>query len=261
MLSVSCGPSIRATHSGKSARGQAKDGVAKVGKMRVLRSVGFLLLLFVLLAVPIKSFAQFSLRITVAPPELVVYAQPVCPQEGYIWTPGYWAYGEEGYFWVPGTWVEPPTVGYLWTPGYWGWGDGVYAWNDGYWGSEVGFYGGVNYGFGYGGSGYDGGYWRGGQFSYNTYVNNVGRGGNRSNGGPGQERDEGVVAYASGDDEVGRFRGHGGDAVETATGQGEAAAGDTGVDQAGRELGAPGGVSDGDSGGEWEVVRTARRDP
>jgi hypothetical protein len=55
--------------------------------MRILRSIGFLLILFVLLAVPVKSFAQFSLRITVAPPELVVYTQPVCP-------PGYWAYGE-----------------------------------------------------------------------------------------------------------------------------------------------------------------------
>ena len=69
--------------------------------MRILRSISFLLLLFLLLAVPLKSFAQVSLRITVAPPELVVYAQPVCPQEGYLWTPGYWAYGEEGYFWVP----------------------------------------------------------------------------------------------------------------------------------------------------------------
>ena len=149
--------------------------------MRILRSIGLLLLLVVLLAVPIKSFAQFSLRINIAPPELVVYEQPVCPQEGYLWTPGYWAYGDEGYFWVPGTWVEPPIEGDLWTPGYWGWGDGVYSWNDGYWGSEVGFYGGVNYGFGYGGAGYDGGYWRGGQFSYNTYVNNVGARGNFHN--------------------------------------------------------------------------------
>src|ERR1700689_3029072 len=130
-------------------------------KMRPLRSICFLALLFVMLAVPAKSFAQIGVSITIAPPELVVYTQPVCPQEGYLWTPGYWAYGDAGYFWVPGTWVEPPTVGYLWTPGYWGWGDGVYAWNDGYWGSEVGFYGGVNYGFGYGGVGYQGGRWQG----------------------------------------------------------------------------------------------------
>src|ERR1700689_1940375 len=144
--------------------------------MRTLRSIRFLFLALVILAVPAASHAQFSASITGAPPELVVYAQPACPEEGFLWTPGYWGYGDEGYFWVPGTWVEPPTVGFLWTPGYWGWGGGGYAWNEGYWGSEVGFYGGVNYGFGYGGSGYEGGYWRNNQFSYNTYVNNVGGG-------------------------------------------------------------------------------------
>jgi hypothetical protein len=149
--------------------------------MRTLRSMGFLVLFFALLALPMKSFAQFSLRVTIAPPELVVYTQPVCPQEGYLWTPGYWAYSSEGYFWVPGTWVEPPTVGDLWTPGYWGWDNGAYLWNEGYWGTEVGFYGGVNYGFGYGGEGYQGGQWRNNQFSYNIYVSNVGPRGNFHN--------------------------------------------------------------------------------
>ncbi len=142
--------------------------------MRTLRSIRYFLLALVILAVPAVSRAQFSASITVAPPELVVYQQPICPQEGYLWTPGYWAYGDEGYFWVPGTWVEPPTVGYLWTPGYWGWNDGAYAWSGGYWGPQVGFYGGVNYGYGYGGNGYEGGYWRDNQFSYNTSVNNFG---------------------------------------------------------------------------------------
>ena len=142
--------------------------------MRILRSLQYFFLALMILAVPATSHAQFSAQITIAPPELVTYAQPICPQEGYLWTPGYWAYGDEGYFWVPGTWVEPPTVGYLWTPGYWGWGNGAYAWNGGYWGPQVGFYGGVNYGYGYGGSGYEGGYWRNNQFRYNTYVNNVG---------------------------------------------------------------------------------------
>src|SRR5580704_1287708 len=142
--------------------------------MRTLRSIQYLLLALVILAVPATSPAQFSASITIAPPELVVYTQPICPQEGYLWTPGYWAYGEEGYFWVPGTWVEPPSEGLLWTPGYWGWNNGLYAWNGGYWGNEVGFYGGVNYGFGYGGSGYQGGYWRNNRFSYNQSVNNFG---------------------------------------------------------------------------------------
>jgi hypothetical protein len=37
----------------------------------------------------------------------------------------------------------------------------------------VGFYGGINYGFGYVGEGYEGGYWHGRQFFYNRTVNNV----------------------------------------------------------------------------------------
>jgi hypothetical protein len=116
-----------------------------------------------------------GISITVAPPALPVYDQPPLPAVGYIWTPGYWAWGDDSdYYWVPGTWVRPPTVGLLWTPGYWGWHDGIYGWNTGYWGPHVGFYGGINYGFGYGGVGFGGGVWRGGVFSYNTTVNNFG---------------------------------------------------------------------------------------
>jgi hypothetical protein len=116
-----------------------------------------------------------GISITVAPPALPVYDQPPLPAVGYIWTPGYWAWGDDSdYYWVPGTWVRPPTVGLLWTPGYWGWHDGIYGWNTGYWGPRVGFYGGINYGFGYGGVGFGGGVWRGGVFSYNTTVNNFG---------------------------------------------------------------------------------------
>jgi hypothetical protein len=61
----------------------------------------------------------------------------------------------------------------LWTPGYWAWGNGGYIWNAGYWGPQVGFYGGIVYGFGYTGVGYQGGYWNHGQFYYNRSVNNV----------------------------------------------------------------------------------------
>ncbi len=107
------------------------------------------------------------------PPPLPDYEQPPCPEDGYLWTPGYWNYGAGGYYWVPGTWVQPPTVGFLWTPGYWGFAGGVYGFHAGYWGPHVGFYGGVNYGFGYGGVGFRGGRWEGGRFAYNTAVNNV----------------------------------------------------------------------------------------
>jgi hypothetical protein len=146
--------------------------------MRTARSILMLLLLstFVMLAMPAGSSAQVvGVSITIAPPALPVYVQPVCPGDDYLWTPGYWAYGDDGYYWVPGTWLVAPEVGFLWTPGYWGWGDGAYRWNDGYWGPTIGFYGGINYGFGYGGVGFGGGYWQGGHFFYNTEVMNVNR--------------------------------------------------------------------------------------
>jgi hypothetical protein len=137
-----------------------------------------LLLALVVFLVPAASFAQVSVGVSVrvGPPVLPVYAQPMCPGEGYIWTPGYWAHGDDeddNYYWVPGVWVMPPRVGVLWTPGYWGWNEGVYIFHAGYWGPHVGFYGGVNYGFGYGGVGFGGGEWRGEHFAYNTAVTNV----------------------------------------------------------------------------------------
>jgi len=121
------------------------------------------------------SFAQIGVAITVGPPPLPVYEQPLCPGDGYIWTPGYWAYDYDidGYYWVPGTWVLAPEVGFLWTPGYWGWGGDRFIFYDGYWGPHVGFYGGINYGFGYFGSGFEGGRWDGGHFFYNRSVSNV----------------------------------------------------------------------------------------
>src|SRR5580693_5804240 len=83
-----------------------------------------------------------GVSIHIGPPVIPVYAQPVCPVDGYLWVPGYWAYDNDyGYYWVPGYWSEPPEVGFLWTPGYWGYVGGVYAWNDGYCGPHIGFYG------------------------------------------------------------------------------------------------------------------------
>src|SRR5271170_7366154 len=138
-----------------------------------MRTSRFLFLAVLMMAIPASLLSQFGVSIIIAPPALPVYTQPMVPAEGFLWTPGFWSYGDEGYFWVPGTWVEPPTAGLLWTPGYWGWGGNAFAWNEGYWGQSVGFYGGVNYGFGYGGVGYGGGYWNNGGFYYNTSVNNV----------------------------------------------------------------------------------------
>jgi len=148
--------------------------------MQLLRTSRRFLLIFALCLVPAVSLAPGSMAqiavgisVHVGPPALPVYTQPPCPGDGYLWTPGYWGYGPVGYYWVPGVWVTPPRVGVLWTPGYWGFAGGLYGWHAGYWGPHVGFYGGINYGFGYGGVGFFGGEWRGGAFAYNSAVMNV----------------------------------------------------------------------------------------
>jgi hypothetical protein len=107
------------------------------------------------------------------PPPLPDYDQPPAPGDDYLWTPGYWNYAQAGYYWVPGVWVQAPYEGALWTPGYWGWSHNRYGFHRGYWGRHIGYYGGIDYGFGYVGFGYQGGYWNGGHFNYNRSVNNV----------------------------------------------------------------------------------------
>ncbi|MGH8280272.1 MAG: hypothetical protein ACRETQ_12030 [Gammaproteobacteria bacterium] len=128
-----------------------------------------------LMSLPTAASAQawLSVEVNYAPPPLPWYPQPPCPGPGYLWTPGYWAYGPWGYYWVPGTWVWAPMLGVLWTPGYWAFDAGDWWWQPGYWGPNIGFYGGVDYGYGYPGSGYVGGYWQGGAFWYNRTVTNV----------------------------------------------------------------------------------------
>lgn len=107
------------------------------------------------------------------PPPLPYYDQPPAPDPDYLWTPGYWAWGPGGYYWVPGCWVAAPYTGALWTPGYWGFVSGRYRFHHGFWGLHIGFYGGIDYGFGYTGHGYYGGYWDHDHFRYNTAVNHV----------------------------------------------------------------------------------------
>ncbi len=146
-----------------------------------MRYTRFLLLLvFALpfLLVPVPAHAGVFIGVSIAPPVLPVYAQPMCPEPGWMWMPGYWAYDYDsgGYYWVPGTWVPAPYQGALWTPGYWGWQSGLYYWHTGYWGRHIGYYGGVNYGFGYFGIGFLGGYWRDRDFYYNRAYMRVGDG-------------------------------------------------------------------------------------
>jgi len=139
-------------------------------KSRLIRTM-FLALVGLILSS--ASFAQVRITVAFGPPALPVYEQPVCPGDGFIWVPGYWAWDGDDYYWVPGTWISAPEVGFLWTPPWWGWDGGVFLFHEGFWGPHVGFYGGINYGFGYFGEGFVGGRWDGGHFFYNRSVMNV----------------------------------------------------------------------------------------
>jgi hypothetical protein len=143
--------------------------------MRITRSVRTLLFALAVLTLSLTASAQVRITVGFGPPAIPVYEQPVCPGDGYLWTPGYWAWDDDDqdYFWVPGTWVLAPEVGFLWTPPWWGWDGGVFLFHDGFWGPQVGFYGGINYGFGFFGVGFVGGRWDGGHFFYNREVANI----------------------------------------------------------------------------------------
>jgi hypothetical protein len=158
--------------------------------MQIKRSLVAIIASLAVAAVPAIASAQVSVGVGVGfggpgwavgvvagypPPALPVYSMPPAPYPNWQWIPGYWGCGGSGYYWVPGYWTAPPDVGYYWTPGYWNYVNGAYAWNAGYWGPTVGFYGGINYGFGYFGTGFVGGFWSGGVFNYNTAVVNVNR--------------------------------------------------------------------------------------
>src|SRR5271163_3038814 len=78
--------------------------------MRTAVGIRLLLLSIIFLAFSHSAPAQIGIGISVnfGPPALPVYEQPICPADGYLWTPGYWAFYNGGYFWVPGTWVQAP---------------------------------------------------------------------------------------------------------------------------------------------------------
>jgi hypothetical protein len=152
----------------------ARRPVPRVARLLLAAALPVTLLLLAAPVVHAQSFGV-SIRVEVPPPPLPVYDQPPIPGPDYVWTPGYWAWDDdvEDYYWIPGTWVLAPEPGYYWTPPWWGYEGGYYAFHSGYWAPQVGYYGGINYGFGYFGSGFDGGYWSGPHFYYNRVVLNV----------------------------------------------------------------------------------------
>ena len=103
------------------------------------------------------------------PPPLPEYSQPPTPGQNYEWTRAIELCGCRLLL-GPRTWVLAPYTNALWTPPYRGFESGRYRWHRGYWGRHIGYYRGINYGFGDTGHGYYGGYSKGGSFAYNRAV-------------------------------------------------------------------------------------------
>ncbi len=60
--------------------------------MRKLSLIRSLLFALMLMCLSTASFAQIGISVSFGPPALPVYEQPICPGDGFIWTPGYWAW-------------------------------------------------------------------------------------------------------------------------------------------------------------------------
>ena len=66
------------------------------------QTAGAALLAGALMMAPTAANASVFFSVGFAPPAIPVYEQPLCPGDGYIWTPGYWAWTGDGYEWVDG---------------------------------------------------------------------------------------------------------------------------------------------------------------
>jgi len=111
------------------------------------------------------SRAQIAVSVTIAPPELPVYEQPICP--GKI-TLGSGIGLRRGLLLVPGTWVLAPER-VFYGPRLLGLARQRLFFNAGYWGRKSALRR-INYGFGYFGHGFEGGRWECGHFFYNRAV-------------------------------------------------------------------------------------------
>ena len=140
------------------------------------------LALVLLSLIPAAAMSQVSVGIGIgvaihaAPPPLPVYVQPPIPGDGLHVDTGLLGMGSGRLLLGAGR-VGAPAYGWRTLDARLLGLHGRRLWlASRLLGSHVGFYGGVNYGFGYGGVGFAGGAWRGGAFAYNSAVMNVGEG-------------------------------------------------------------------------------------
>ena len=133
---------------------------------------------FLLVAIPAPTPPQFSVSVGATigapPPPLPVYAQPPLRRRTTSGTPATGA-GERSVLLGSGNLVAGASARPVLDAGVLASLARRLRLEPSYWGSSVGFYGGVNYGFGYYGTGFVAGVWAGNNFRYNTAVANVNR--------------------------------------------------------------------------------------
>jgi hypothetical protein len=100
----------------------------------VTRVAGLVVALGVVSVAPAHASVRFFVNVGVPapvyvpayappPPPPPVYVAPApAPAYGYVWTPGYYAWGAYGYRWVPGAWARPPFARAVWVGPRWAYG-------------------------------------------------------------------------------------------------------------------------------------------
>lgn len=86
------------------------------------------------LAVP--AFGQIQVYIGSAPPPIRYERRPPPPNQGFVWTDGYWGTRDGGYVWVPGRWQQPPYAGAYWSHPHYDHYDRGWRMHEGHWDHE-----------------------------------------------------------------------------------------------------------------------------
>ncbi|MGM0576693.1 MAG: YXWGXW repeat-containing protein [Myxococcota bacterium] len=82
-----------------------------------------------------RQYLEDQARTTERPPEPMEEAIPEPPEEGMVWTGGYWYRADDRFVWVPGRWEHPPVPGHVWVRAGWLEDDDAYRFAPGYWAS------------------------------------------------------------------------------------------------------------------------------
>ena len=82
------------------------------------------------------AFAQVGIYIGRTPPPMRYEVEGPMPGPGYVWTEGYWAWGDGRYEWRRGAWQRPPYEGAYWSHPHYDHYQQGWAVHEGHWDHE-----------------------------------------------------------------------------------------------------------------------------